>query len=122
TVDPYEIYDLSGHYTHATGQQGEVLARRRLEAIEVQGKTFKGTSNCRAMGCGYTFELTQHFDHDRDVREDRQFLLLSVEHRGSNNYLSDQPASYDNSFECIRHKIPFRPLVQVPRPIISGPL
>ncbi|AZF02728.1 VgrG protein [Pseudomonas orientalis] len=121
-VVPYEIYDLSGHYTHATGQQGEVLARRRLEAIEVQGKTFKGASNCRAMGCGYTFELTQHFDHDRDVLEDRQFLLLSVEHRGSNNYLSDQPASYHNSFECIRHKIPFRPLVQVPRPIISGPL
>jgi type VI secretion system secreted protein VgrG len=121
-VDSYEIYDLSGHYTHGTGQEGEVLARRRLEAIEVQGKTFNGISNCRAMCLGHTFELTQHFDHDHDARDDCQFLLLSLEHRGSNNYLSDQPASYDNRFECIRQKIPFRPLIQVPRPTLSGPL
>ncbi|AZE97715.1 VgrG protein [Pseudomonas orientalis] len=119
-VDPYEIYDFPAHYSYGSSMEGEALARRRLEAIEVQAKTFSGTSNCRAMSAGYTFELTQHFDHDRDAREDREFLLLSVAHHGSNNYLSDQPAGYDNSFECIRRKIPFRPVADTPRPSIPG--
>ncbi|MEX5687868.1 type VI secretion system Vgr family protein [Pseudomonas silesiensis] len=121
-VPSYEIYDFPGHYSHAMPANGETLVRHRLEAMEVQGKTFQGSSNCRAMLPGYTFELTQHFDHDRDPIADRHFLLLSVEHRGSNNYLSDQPAGYDNSFVCVRHKIPYRPAIITPRPTISGPL
>ena len=121
-VPPYEIYDFPGHYSHGMPVDGEALVRHRLEAMEVRAKTFDGTSNCRAMLPGYTFELTQHFDHDRDAPGDRHFLLLKVEHRGSNNYLSDQPASYDNRFECIRHKIAYRPAAITPRPTISGPI
>lgn len=121
-VPAYEIYDFPGHYSHGMPADGEALVRHRLEALEVQGKTFEGTSNCRAMLPGYTFELTQHFDHDADPVADRQFLLLKVEHHGRNNYLTDQPASYDNSFVCIRHKIAFRPPIITPRPTISGPL
>ncbi len=121
-VDPYEIYDFPAHYSYGSSQEGERIARHRLEALEVQAKAFSGASNCRAMTPGHTFELTQHFDHDNDVRDDRQFLLLSVEHSGSNNYLSDQPASYDNTFECIRQKIPYRPAIETPRPSVSGAL
>lgn len=121
-VPSYEIYDFPGHYSHGMPEEGETLVRHRLEAMEVQGKTFQGTSNCRAMLPGYTFELTQHFDHDRDPIADRHFLLLTVEHRGCNNYLSDQPADYDNRFVCIRHKIAYRPPIVTPRPTISGPL
>jgi type VI secretion system secreted protein VgrG len=121
-VPAYEIYDFPGHYSHGKPADGEALVRHRLEALEVQGKTFEGASNCRALLPGYTFELTQHFDHDRDPVEDRQFLLLKVEHQGHNNYLTDQPANYDNSFVCIRHKIAFRPPIVSPRPTISGPL
>lgn len=108
-VPSYEVYDFPGHYSHGMPEDGETRVRHRLEAMEVQGKTFQGTSNCRAMLPGYTFELTQHFDHDRDPIADRHFLLLTVEHRGCNNYLSDQPADYDNRFVCIRHKIAYRP-------------
>jgi len=121
-VPAYEIYDFPGHYSHGMPADGEALVRHRLEALEAQGKTFEGASNCRAMLPGYTFELTQHFDHDADPVDDRQFLLLKVEHQGRNNYLTDQPASYDNSFVCIRHKIAFRPPIITPRPTISGPL
>ncbi|WP_150705258.1 type VI secretion system Vgr family protein, partial [Pseudomonas fluorescens] len=121
-VPPYEIYDFLGHYSHRMPQEGEALVRHRLEALEVQGKTFRGSSNCRAMLPGYTFELTQHFDHDGDPLDDRQFLLLSVEHQGHNNYLTDQPADYQNGFTCIRHKIAYRPPIVTPRPTISGPL
>ncbi|MNQ56800.1 Phage-related baseplate assembly protein [compost metagenome] len=121
-VPAYEIYDFPGHYSHGIPADGEALVRHRLEALEVQAKTFEGASNCRAMLPGYTFELTEHFDHDRDPVDDRQFLLLKVEHRGRNNYLTDQPASYDNTFVCIRHKIAYRPPIMTPRPTISGPL
>ena len=121
-VPAYEIYDFPGHYSHGMPAEGEALVRHRLEAMEVQGKTFEGASNCRALLPGYTFELTQHFDHDADPVDDRQFLLLKVEHQGRNNYLSDQPANYDNRFVCIRHKIAFRPPIITPRPTISGPL
>jgi type VI secretion system secreted protein VgrG len=121
-VPPYEIYDFPGHYSHGMPIDGETLVRHRLEAMEVQAKTFEGTSNCRAMMPGYSFELTEHFDHDSDPPQDRHFLVLKVEHSGRNNYLSDQPASYDNRFECIRHKIVYRPPVITPRPTISGPI
>ncbi|WP_371318062.1 type VI secretion system Vgr family protein [Pseudomonas sp. PDM31] len=121
-VPAYEIYDFPGHYSHPDYDVGETLVQHRLEALEVQAKTFEGTSHCRAMLPGYTFELSEHFDHDADPREDRHFLLLKVEHRGCNNYLTDQPASYDNNFACIRSKIPYRPAVITPRPTITGPL
>ncbi|MBP1126868.1 type VI secretion system secreted protein VgrG [Pseudomonas sp. PvP025] len=119
---PYEVYDFFGAYSHGLPEQGEGLVRQRLEAMEVQGKTFIGNSNCRAMRPGFTFELTQHFDHDAGSAEDRQFLLMSVEHQGRNNYLSDEPAGYTNEFVCIRRKIPYRHPLTVPRPTIGGPL
>ncbi|RAU39515.1 MULTISPECIES: type VI secretion system Vgr family protein [unclassified Pseudomonas] len=118
----YSVYDYTVPYSHADYAQGGALARRRVEAIEVQSKGFKGTGHCRSMRPGYTFELTQHFDHDNAPRKERQFLLLRVEHIGRNNYLSTAPAHYANTFSCVRDYIPFRPERSHPRPIIPGPL
>ncbi len=120
-VDKFEIYDFPGQYTHATNEAGENLVRNRIEALELVGKTFYGYSNCRAMKAGYTFELTQHYVHDRGDAEDRQFLLLSVEHRGSNNYMTGDEAGYDNKFVCVRRKIAFRPQLSTRKPLINGP-
>lgn len=120
-VTAYEIYDFPGQYTHASSADGERLVRHRIEALEVQGKIFSGASNCRAMCPGYTFELTQHHEHDRDTIEDRQFQLLTVNHHGSNNYLTDSEAGYKNTFTCIRKKIPFRAQPLTPRPTVHGP-
>jgi type VI secretion system secreted protein VgrG len=121
-VESYEIYDFFGHYSHGLLEEGERQVRCRLEAIEVQGKTFSGSSHCRAMRPGYTFELTQHFRHDSGCAEDRRFLLLQVEHQGRNNYLSGEVANYDNRFVCIRHKIPYRHPITIPRPTVAGHL
>ncbi|UBM24118.1 type VI secretion system tip protein VgrG [Pseudomonas sp. p1(2021b)] len=118
----YEVYEFLGARSHRTVDEGNLLVRNRLEAIEAQAKTFRGSSTCRAMRPGYTFELTGHFDHDREAQAEREFLLLSVVHRGCNNYLTDQPADYHNDFVCIRKKIPYRPPLSVPRPTINGPL
>ncbi|UBM24599.1 type VI secretion system tip protein VgrG [Pseudomonas sp. p1(2021b)] len=120
-VESFEIYDFPGQYTHGTYDEGETLLRLRIEALELRGKKFEGASNCRAMRPGYTFELLQHYAHDQGPVEDRQFLIMSVESEGHNNYLSGQQASYFNTFSCVRKKIPFRPQLSTPRPTIAGP-
>ena len=120
-VDDFEIYDFPGQYTHGTYDEGEALLRLRVEALELKGKSFHGASNCRAMKPGYTFELLQHYDHDQGSPDDRQFLLMSVESEGHNNYLNGHQASYYNTFSCVRKKIVFRPQLTTPRPTISGP-
>ncbi|UXH42184.1 type VI secretion system tip protein VgrG [Pseudomonas promysalinigenes] len=120
-VENFEIYDFPGQYTHGTYDEGETLLRLRIEALELRGKKFEGASNCRAMKPGYTFELLQHYIHDQGPVEDRQFLLMSVESEGHNNYLTGQQASYFNTFSCVRKKIPFRPQLSTPKPTIAGP-
>lgn len=96
-VPAYEIYDFMGQYTHGNYDDGEVLVRNRIEALELKGKEFSGASNCRAMRPGFTFELTQHYEHDSGSAADRQFLLMSIQHRGSNNYLPGGQAGYANN-------------------------
>lgn len=120
-VGELEVFEYEGLYGYADVDEGMRKARHRLEAMEVQGKTFSGQSNCRAMEPGHYFELSQHYDHDNDTPEDRQFLLLSVSHWGRNNYTNGAEAGYQNSFNCIRRKIPFRPSLTTPRGVISGP-
>ncbi|WP_422418955.1 type VI secretion system tip protein TssI/VgrG [Pseudomonas sp. GZD-222] len=120
-VENFEIYDFPGQYTHGTYEDGEVMVRNRIEALELMGKTFYGDSNCRAMKPGYTFELTQHYEHDLGGAEKRQFLLLSVEHQGSNNYMTGDQAGYLNKFICVRKKIAYRPQLATRKPSINGP-
>lgn len=117
-----EMYERTRPCSHRTYEAGEFILRRRIEALESEGKGFTGVSNCRSMRPGYSFELTQHFDHDLGSLQDQQFLLLSVEHQGRNNYRSPKPADYANTFGCIRSKIPFRPPLSTERPAINGPL
>ncbi|MEN4829021.1 type VI secretion system tip protein TssI/VgrG [Pseudomonas sp. P39-UII1] len=117
----YEIFDYMGQYTHGTHEDGELMVRHRIEALELKGKTFVGTSNCRAMRPGHTFELTQHYEHDTGSVDDRQFLMMSIEHRGSNNYSSGSQAGYGNKIYCVRKKIKFRPQLDLLKPAISGP-
>jgi len=120
-VPPLEIFDFPGQYSHSSAEDGENQVRQRLEALEVLAKTFEGDSNCRHMTPGYSFELLQHYGHDQGSIEDRQFLLLQVQHSVANNHLSDSAAHYSNRFTCVRRKIPFRPSSNAPRPLISGP-
>ncbi|MEE4576389.1 type VI secretion system tip protein VgrG [Pseudomonas alliivorans] len=120
-VGEFETFDYEGIYGYSNYEDGQVKARNRLEAMEVLSKQFSGVSNCRSLEPGYFFELTQHYDHDQDIQEDRQFLLLAVMHSGQNNYLSQGTPSYQNSFDCIRRKIPYRHKLSTPRATIRGP-
>ncbi|MDD1976991.1 MULTISPECIES: type VI secretion system Vgr family protein [Pseudomonas] len=120
-VGQFEVFEYEGLYGYANVDDGMQKARHRLEAMEVKGKTFSGNSNCRSMEPGYYFELAQHYDHDNDAQDDRQFLLLTIKHWGQNNYANGGEAGYQNSFTCIRRKIPFRPALHTPRGVIVGP-
>lgn len=120
-VGELEVFQYEGLYGYPNLEAGDAKARHRLEAMEVQGKVFDGKSTCRAMEPGHTFELTQHYDHDDGQPEDRHFLLLAVDHYGHNNYSNQGGAGYSNTFTCIRRKIPFRPSLDTPRGVISGP-
>lgn len=121
-TERYEIYDYLGLHGFDSTDRGEELTRFRLEALEAAGKVFIGSSNCRTLTAGRYFELTDHYDHDNGTQEDREFLVLSVTHHGTNNYQSHEgAATYSNSFVCIRKKIPFRPGLSTQRPMILGP-
>ncbi|RQR35246.1 type VI secretion system Vgr family protein [Burkholderia sp. Bp9142] len=121
-VPSYEIYDYLGEHGFADSDRGEELTRFRTEALAAHSKTFVGTTTSRRMmPCRY-FELDDHYDHASTKQEDRQFLLLTVSHTGTNNYQPGEGSSaYSCSFTCIRKKIPYRPTFEGERPTIVGP-
>ncbi|MCA7996147.1 type VI secretion system tip protein VgrG [Burkholderia cepacia] len=121
-VPAYEIYDYLGEYGFPDGDRGEELVRFRTEALAAHSKIFIGaTTSRRLTPCRY-FELFDHYDYDSAKPEDRQFLVVTVTHRGTNNYQAgDGAATYHCSFTCIRKKIPYRPAFTIERPSIIGP-
>ncbi|WP_322049764.1 type VI secretion system Vgr family protein [Paraburkholderia bannensis] len=121
-VPSYEIYDYVGPQGFPDSGRGRELASFRAEALAANSKIFSGASNSRRLMPLRYFQLEDHYDHDDTKPEDRQFVILSVNHSGQNNYqASTGAASYACSFTCMRKKIPYRPLLTVARPTIPGP-
>jgi type VI secretion system secreted protein VgrG len=106
-----EVFEYTGALAFANTGAGNHLAALRLEEFEAQAKSFQGSGNHRALVPGRYFELTEHFEHDQEANAtDNEFLLLSVSHSGSNNYLQKgTDAVYRNRFSAMRRGIPFRP-------------
>lgn len=124
---PLERYAFSGQYSAGDDREAKHRLDSHRDALHVLSKTFRGVSNCRAMEPGYTFTLTEHPRHEgapaqRHHLYAREFLLLSVQHQGRNNYLNEDKADYRNSFSSIRRDIPYRPQCLTPRPVVAGPL
>lgn len=116
-VPPYEVYDYLGEHGFPDSDRGEALARFRTQALAAHSKVFIGTSTSRRLSPGQYFELDDHYDHGTSKAEDRQFLLTTVTHSGTNNYqASEGGATYQSSFVCIRKKIPYRPAFTIERP------
>ncbi|WP_431820154.1 type VI secretion system Vgr family protein [Burkholderia sp. F1] len=121
-VPSYEVYDYLGEHGFADSDRGEELARFRTQALAAHSKVFVGTTTSRRLTpCRY-FELDDHYDHGNAKPEDRQFLLTTVTHSGTNNYQAGEgAATYQCNFTCIRKKIPYRPAFTIERPSIIGP-
>jgi len=102
-----EVYEYAG-YGFKDSQDGEQRVRLRMEEIESRGKHFEAAGNDRCVAPGRWFRLAGHFDHP-DQDGESEFLVVSVVHEITNNYLPGVPAGYENTLTCIRRKIPWRP-------------
>ncbi|MRV75982.1 type VI secretion system tip protein VgrG [Duganella sp. FT92W] len=112
-VPQLEVYEYTGAYGFSAGDDGNALARRRMEEIEAGGKRFEAAGNDRTVQPGRWFQLTGHFDIDPDGSnsQDSEFLIVQARHSASNNYHANgsQPAQYSNTLTCLRKTIPWRP-------------
>ncbi len=114
--DEGEVYDYPGEFQ--TRSRGDAIANIRMQAEEAKVTTITGSSNCRAFVSGYKFDLTEHPRDDMNI----SYVLLSVSHMvtqgvGGSNQVE---GGYVNSFSCIPHEVPYRPLLNTPKPLIAG--
>ena len=115
-----EIYDYPGEY--AKKNQGDAIAKLRMEEEEAQYFVVTGTSSCRAFTSGYRFDLKDYVRKDMN----QAYLLTSLHHVATvggtytTTTVGKDESAYTNSFTCIPHKVPFRPPQVTPKPIIQG--
>ncbi|KAF0804031.1 hypothetical protein A6D6_03422 [Alcanivorax xiamenensis] len=109
-VPDLEVYEYAGAYGFKARESGEMQSRRRMEEIEAHAKVFQGEGDCSRLQPGRWFGLVDHFDHDVEEESDHQFLVVEAHHQARNNYLGTESAShYENRFQCLRKKVPWRP-------------
>jgi type VI secretion system secreted protein VgrG len=115
----YEIFEYPGGYE--TLDQGDALARLRIEEQEAPHEAARGDSNCRAFSPGFRFGLTGHERQDQNT----QYVLTEVTHCAESGSFhtekAGEGASYSNSFACIPYAVRFRPPRVTPKPRVQGP-
>jgi type VI secretion system secreted protein VgrG len=110
-----ESYEYAGTYGFGYGGDGDRLVRLRLEEMEAAGKHFEATGNNTRVMPGRWFSLVDRIGRypfsDRRDANTNEFLILSVEHVATNNYLQQagEAPHYSNRLTCIRRSIPWRP-------------
>lgn len=124
-VPEIEHYDYTGAYGFRDYPAGDRMTRLRMEEMEAAAKQFEGAGTNTRMQPGRWFRLVNHAGHypfepamkvdDRPIADPVQcaidaFLILTVRHVATNNYLrKDSAPAYDNQFTCMRKGIPWRP-------------
>lgn len=112
-IPPLEVHEYAGAYGFKTTDDGGAWVRLRMEEIEARAKHFDARGNDGHAQPGRTFTLIGHHDLAIPGQDagDHTFLILTVHHTASNNYATGAgaPADYNNTFTCLRKKIPWRP-------------
>ncbi|WP_244130887.1 type VI secretion system Vgr family protein [Burkholderia pyrrocinia] len=107
-----EWSEYAGAYGFRTMDHGDKVVNRRMDEIEARIKRFDAKGNNRFVQPGRWFRLTDHYGSalSRDQRDD-EYLIVSVRHTATNNYLQDTgvPAEYSNEFTCVPRATPWRP-------------
>lgn len=117
----YEVYDYPGEYGEFG--QGEVYARKRIEALQAEFEILHGSGNARGLQPGFLFELENHDRKDQN----REYLILSVTHDVSQDDYDSSSDSGSDSFNygCSLQAMPssevFRPARTTAKPIVHGP-
>lgn len=114
-VPEIESHEYVGAYGFKNSKDGDAQSRIRMEEIEALARYVEAESNDRFLKPGRWFKLVDHFIHkpfrQRSVAGKDEFLILSVHHIATNNYLQDQNEKihYRNWLTCTRKDIPWRP-------------
>jgi type VI secretion system secreted protein VgrG len=108
-----ESHEYAGAYAFKNAADGDALAKLRMEEIEAVCKLVDAEGSNRALQPGRAFELV-HYENLFDFAEQagrNHFLLLSVHHTATNNYLhpSAEAPYYRNKLSCTRLDVPWRP-------------
>lgn len=116
----YELYDFPGD--HSTSDEGEEIARRRLQEEESRFDTVNGRSTCRSFSPGYGFKISKHASCKDE--SNKQYLLTAVSHHATQpgGPHSDQGAiaSYQNDFVCIPRTVQYRPERETLEPFLPN--
>ena len=108
-----EVYEYEGLYGYKDEEDGRNKARRRMEQIEAQAKSFKAEGDHRGVQPGRWFRLTKDYigQNFGGAEGDNEFFVISVTHKVNNNFLNGKGkhADYSNELTCLRKAIPWRP-------------
>jgi type VI secretion system secreted protein VgrG len=114
----FEIYDYPGEYDKK--DEGDTYARIRIEEEEAPHDISSGSSTCRAMACGFKFEVSELRRRDLNGSYVITSLTHSAHEGGTFETGEDEVAQYTNFFRCIPAAAKFRPLRNTPKPLMQG--
>ena len=101
------IYEYPGGFTTTDG--GGTIANKRMEALELPQKIFRGEGFCRAFIAGFTFDLEGHDREDMNTA----YVLRSLS-------ITCTQERYTNTFEAFPADVQFRPPLTTKKPRIFG--
>ena len=113
-----ELYDYPGGYERTS--MGDQITRQRLESIQYQHISCRGTSDAQGLVVGELFELA---DYPR-AKLNQAYLVTHMQHTLRGDGFGNAPASeeplYECQFVCIEKSTQFRSPRTTPRPRIRG--
>ncbi|MDQ2667568.1 MAG: type VI secretion system tip protein VgrG [Gemmatimonadota bacterium] len=117
-TEAYRRFDYPGKF--AAVDEGDRLARLRLEESESLSIVVNGSTNYRGLRSGQKLDVAEHYR--RDVNQ--SYHILSATHDGTESgYRSKDGESafgFSTAFEGIPYAVPFRPAPVTPKSIVHG--
>jgi len=117
---PLELFDYPG--LHTTKDQGDTVAKTRMQEEEAGHLVVQSASNCRAVMSGYSFVLKNHYRADQNTN----YVVTEVRHYGSAGQTYTTAGTlgaetYSNKLTCIPATVAYRPPRVTPKPFVQGP-
>jgi type VI secretion system secreted protein VgrG len=115
-----ELFDYPG--LHTTKDQGDTVAKTRMQEEEAGYMVVQAASNCRAVMSGYSFVLKNHYRGDQNanhvVTEVRHFATAGQTYTTAGTQGGEV---YSNHLTCIPASVTYRPPRITPKPFVQGP-
>jgi type VI secretion system secreted protein VgrG len=117
---PLELFDYPG--LHTTKDQGDTVAKTRMQEEEAGYMVVQAASNCRAVMSGYSFVLKNHYRADQNANH----VITEVRHYASAGQTYTTAGTqgaeiYSNHLTCIPASVTYRPPRITPKPFVQGP-